>query len=368
MALSRFEYVKQFERDERLLPNCWLVVRVDGRGFHRFSDAHAFRKPNDEAALDVMTAAATAVMRDCDDCVLAYGASDEFSFVLRPTTTLFQRREHKLTTSIVSTFTAAYVFNWPRLMGAERPLQHLPSFDGRVVCYPSDKNIRDYLSWRQADCHINNLFNLVYWTLVHDGETRDAAKTLTSSLDAAGKNELLFSRFGTNYAKQPARHRKGTTLIRVFDAGDDDDDDDDDDDGAAAPASSSSASDAFAAAAAVTAVAVPVEPFEALTTAETTPVVDIEGATAAEPSGSGGGSGGGGSGGGSGGKRAPRRPRQRIAEVHEDLIGDAFWTQHPGIVPCEAASTRGAMRKARARAKKAAFRATQSTQSRPTKN
>ena len=25
-------------------------------------------------------------------------------------------------------------------------------FDGRVVLYPTEKNLRDYLSWRQADC------------------------------------------------------------------------------------------------------------------------------------------------------------------------------------------------------------------------
>ena len=33
MAKSRFEYVKQFELDDRLLPDCWLVVRLDGKAF-----------------------------------------------------------------------------------------------------------------------------------------------------------------------------------------------------------------------------------------------------------------------------------------------------------------------------------------------
>ena len=32
---GRYEYVKEFERDEILLPNTWVVVRIDGRGFHR---------------------------------------------------------------------------------------------------------------------------------------------------------------------------------------------------------------------------------------------------------------------------------------------------------------------------------------------
>ena len=36
MANSKFEYVKQFEHEQRLLPHCWIVVRLDGRGFHRY--------------------------------------------------------------------------------------------------------------------------------------------------------------------------------------------------------------------------------------------------------------------------------------------------------------------------------------------
>lgn len=45
----------------------------------------------------------------------------------------------------------------------------LSAFDGRVVLYPSDQNMRDYVSWRQADCHINNLYNTCFWALVQGG-------------------------------------------------------------------------------------------------------------------------------------------------------------------------------------------------------
>jgi hypothetical protein len=31
----RFEYVKNFEQPDVLLPNTWIVVRIDGRGFHK---------------------------------------------------------------------------------------------------------------------------------------------------------------------------------------------------------------------------------------------------------------------------------------------------------------------------------------------
>lgn len=35
MANSKYEYVKGFERDDVLLRNTWIVVRIDGRGFSR---------------------------------------------------------------------------------------------------------------------------------------------------------------------------------------------------------------------------------------------------------------------------------------------------------------------------------------------
>lgn len=48
MACSRYEYVKDFELEDRIIPNCWIVVRIDGKSFHRFSKEHNFVKPNDE--------------------------------------------------------------------------------------------------------------------------------------------------------------------------------------------------------------------------------------------------------------------------------------------------------------------------------
>jgi hypothetical protein len=37
MANSKYEYVKDYELEDRLLPGCWIVVRLDGRGFTRWA-------------------------------------------------------------------------------------------------------------------------------------------------------------------------------------------------------------------------------------------------------------------------------------------------------------------------------------------
>jgi len=221
-----------------LLPNTWIVVRIDGRGFHKFSDKYAFEKPNDRRALDLMNAAAKAVMIELPDIVIAYGISDEFSFVFHRTCSLFERRSSKLVTTVVSTFTAYYVHIWSKLF-PDLPLgPPLPSFDGRAVQYPSVQNLRDYMSWRQVDCHfpihpasalaypcaighINNLYNTTFWALIQKGkmDAKDAEKELAGSL-AAEKNEILFSRFQINYNNEPDIYKKGSVVFRNYELAD----------------------------------------------------------------------------------------------------------------------------------------------------
>ncbi|KAA3671853.1 tRNA(His) guanylyltransferase [Paragonimus westermani] len=92
MAKSSFEYVKKFESSDICLPFSWIVVRLDGQGFHKFSEKHGFRKPNDSRALALARRAAERVMSRNPDIVLAYGQSDEFSFVFRRSTEAFNRR------------------------------------------------------------------------------------------------------------------------------------------------------------------------------------------------------------------------------------------------------------------------------------
>jgi len=63
----------------------------------------------------------------------------------------------KLSTTVVSTFTSYYTFLWPAYFPTTPLTPPLPSFDGRAICYPSDQNLRDYMSWRQVDCKLGRI-------------------------------------------------------------------------------------------------------------------------------------------------------------------------------------------------------------------
>lgn len=120
MANSKYEYVRLFEKDDSLLPNTYIVIRIDGRGFHRykviiykcinicyklyhikkkkhytiyrFSQQHEFDKPNDRRAIELMNHCAIEVMKEIHDINIAYGQSDEYSFVISKSSNLYSRR------------------------------------------------------------------------------------------------------------------------------------------------------------------------------------------------------------------------------------------------------------------------------------
>lgn len=167
-------------------------MRIDGSNFHRFSEKHDFTKPNDERALHLANRAAIGVMQIFPDCTVGYGQSDEFSFVLRPDTRLHGRRKQKLVSLAVSKFTAVYQFYWGEFFPNVK-LLYPPSFDGRIVLYPNERLLRDYLSWRQVDCHINNLYNTTFHALLKFKSLTpsDAEKRLSKTLSADKVRILL---------------------------------------------------------------------------------------------------------------------------------------------------------------------------------
>ena len=146
MSGSKFQFVKQYEQYKKLLPNTFILVRIDGRGFTVFCEAHKFKKPNDLRQVELMNAAAEEVMKNFTDIVLSYGQSDEYSFVFRKSTNVFNRREDKILSCVLSLFSSAYTYKFDEFFGS-KPLK-IPSFDGRIVLYPSLEDIKAYLSWR----------------------------------------------------------------------------------------------------------------------------------------------------------------------------------------------------------------------------
>jgi tRNA(His) guanylyltransferase len=96
-------------------------------------------------------------------------------------------------------------------------LKFPPTFDGRVILYPSIQNLKDYFSWRQVDCHINNLYNTTFWALVlMGGLTNEQAHNKLKGTFSKDKNEILYNQFNINYNFIEEIYKRGTIILRLF--------------------------------------------------------------------------------------------------------------------------------------------------------
>lgn len=137
-----------------------------------------------------MNSCGAAVLDEFKDIIFAYGASDEFSFVLRKDSKLYDRHRSGVVSAIVSFFTSMYIMKWKEFF-QQKELQYQPSFDGRAVCYPSLGILRDYLSWRQVDCYINYQYNTCFQLLVDSRLKGCHAHNILEHMPSQKKNDML---------------------------------------------------------------------------------------------------------------------------------------------------------------------------------
>lgn len=129
----------------------WTVVRVDGRGFTRFTEAMRYEKPFDARFRDLMEACASAVLQDMGG-IYAFTESDEISVLFRPEWDFFSREVEKIIS--ISAGIASATIN-RHLPG---PMPAAPHFDSRIWIGAGERAVIDYFRWRQNDaarCALN---------------------------------------------------------------------------------------------------------------------------------------------------------------------------------------------------------------------
>jgi tRNA(His) 5'-end guanylyltransferase len=197
--LDRRMRVFETAHDHCVLPNLFMVARIDGRSFsHLTRVEHAFDAPYDERFRDCMVAALTHLM-DCGFAVTyGYTQSDEISLLFRRDESLFGRKLRKYLSVLASEATSAFVLR----LGAPA------AFDCRISQLPTEDDVVDYFRWRNEDAHRNALNGHCYWLLRRQGASEDEATKALRGLSVADRNELLF-RHGIQFNDVPAWQKRG---------------------------------------------------------------------------------------------------------------------------------------------------------------
>jgi tRNA(His) guanylyltransferase len=181
------------------LPGAWIVIRVDGRSFSRYTEER-FDKPFDLRFSELMTGTAEALLTEFG-ARYAYTESDEISVLLDPSFSLFGRSVEKLVSLSAAVASASFTL-------AAGETVH---FDSRLWLGNDTTDVLDYFTWRQADAARCALNGWCYWTLRDKGSSRAEATKALERTTTADKNEMLYGH-GVNFNEVPAWQRRGVGL------------------------------------------------------------------------------------------------------------------------------------------------------------
>lgn len=188
--------------DHCVLPDLFVVARIDGRSFTRLTKVtHKFEAPFDSRFRDLMVTTTEHLM-DCGFRVLyGYTQSDEISLLFHREEKLFHRKLRKFTSVLASEASTRFSLS----------LGDMATFDCRISQLPTVELVCDYFRWRNEDAARNALNAHCYWALRKDRLTDTQAAERLFGLSMSAKNELLFN-YRINFNGLPNWQKRGVGL------------------------------------------------------------------------------------------------------------------------------------------------------------
>lgn len=205
--------MKEYEQvyDQAIVRRIPVIVRVDGKGFSKFTKQIKCQKPFDEALSQAMVSATMQVADNIEGCIFAYTQSDEASFVIlndqsQESVPWFGNRVQKMASIIASMATA----HFNNSLGGGMPSAY---FDARVFAVPTLLEAANYLVWRQQDATRNSIQLATYYGVADKIGKKTAMKKL-HGLNTKEQQELLFKETGINWNDYPTKFKRGVGFYK----------------------------------------------------------------------------------------------------------------------------------------------------------
>lgn len=185
--------------DRSVLPNIYIVARIDGRGFTKLTkEIHPFEAPFDIRFRDYMVETVKHLMNCGFNIIYGFTQSDEISLLFHLNDNSFNRKSRKLNSILADEASAKF----STLLG------DVGAFDCRLSELPAKSLVVDYFRWRSEDAHRNSLNAHCYWLLRKQVVSASKADKQINGISIASKNELLYSN-GINYNDLPSWQKRG---------------------------------------------------------------------------------------------------------------------------------------------------------------
>lgn len=186
--------------DYCVVPEMYMIARIDGRGFTRLTkEKYPFQIPFDETFRDYMAETVRHLMTASGfNVIYGYTQSDEISLLFDKNETLFGRKMRKINSILAGETSAKFSV----MLGSPA------AFDCRISEIPNQDLVVDYFRWRNEDAHRNALNAYCYWNLRKAGKSKAEATIFLNGQSVAFKNEYLFTN-QINFNELPQWQKRG---------------------------------------------------------------------------------------------------------------------------------------------------------------
>ena len=173
--------------DQRVLPDMYMVARLDGYAFSKLTAKKGYQKPFDLNFKELMIKITKTLVEESNMRIIyAYTESDEISLLFAADEMAFNRKTRKLNSLLAALASSS----------ASRQLNDTVLFDCRIIPLPSKERVIDYFAWRQEDAARNALNGYCYWIARRqDHMSKHTATNVMLKKDNAWKHDYLYQHF-----------------------------------------------------------------------------------------------------------------------------------------------------------------------------
>lgn len=218
---NRMKSYERIETEQRFRPNSILHVRLDGRGFSKFTKG--LKRPYDSRLSRLMIDTAMYLV-DEYNATIGNTQSDEISLIIvnpYESPMAFDAKKQKLISSIASSATAFFNVNLLAAIPEKFNNGKLPCFDCRIFEVPDESEAANSILWREKDAIKNSVSMLAQHYFSHKVLQNKSSSVMMDMLKTEKSvlwdEQPKFFKSGT-YAKRIKYNKiadNGETVIRT---------------------------------------------------------------------------------------------------------------------------------------------------------